>query len=96
MLETLALVLALSAAEQQLPGGCGYPCNHYLHVAEGAAVAMVVSHYYGESTAWKLGLGLAVGAEIVGKLQHKKVISGADIATRALGTGAGIWLYRRF
>jgi len=95
MLEAVALALALAAAEQQMPGNCGYPCNHYLHVAEGAAVAMVVSHYYGEDTAWKVGLGLAVGAELVGRLQGKKMRVD-DIATRALGTGAGIWLYRRF
>ncbi len=95
-LPAIGIALVLAFAEQNIPLHYDYPANHYIHFAEGMAITMAVNHYYGESTAWKVGLGLAVGAEIVGKLQHKKVISGADIATRALGTGAGIWLYRRF
>lgn len=95
MIEALALTLTLAAVEQQAGNGCGYPCNHYVHVAEGAVLAMAVSHYYGESTAWKVGLGFAVGAELVGRMKGK-TIRADDIATRALGTGAGIWLYRQF
>ena len=94
-MEALLFAALLAAAEQQAGSGCGYPCNHYVHVSEGAIVGAAVSHYYGEATAWKVGLGLAVGAELVGRLKGKK-IRADDIATRALGTGAGIWLYRQF
>jgi hypothetical protein len=98
MLEALAFAALLATAEQNINGGrgCGYPCNHYVHVVEGAALAAAVTHYYGESTAWKIGLGFAVGTEVAGKLLHNKKISAADIATRSLGTGAGIWFYKQF
>ena len=64
-------------------------------MAEGAVLGAAVTHYYGESTAWKVGLGFAVGAELVGKLKGKS-IRAADIATRASGAGGGIWLYKQF
>jgi len=95
-MEPLLFAALLAAVEQQASSGCGYPCNHYAHVAEGAVVGAAVSHYYGESTAWKVGLGFAVGAEIAGKVLHGKKMSAADVATRSMGTGAGIWLYRQF
>lgn len=94
-MEAFLIAAAIAAADQQVKG-CGYPCNHYVHGGEGAAVAMVVGHYYGTDTAWKVGIGLAIGAEVVGRLQHGKSISGTDILTRSLGTGAGIWFYRQF
>jgi hypothetical protein len=96
-MEAILLALALAFAEQGASkSGCGYPCNHYVHVAEGAALAAAVTHYYGESTAWKVGLGFAVGTEIAGKVLHGKKMSAADVATRSMGTGAGIWLHRQF
>jgi len=42
-----------------------------------------------------VGLGFAVGAELVGRLKGK-TIRADDIATRALGVGAGIFIYRQF
>lgn len=95
-MEAIVFALLLAAAEQNSSShGCGYPCNHYVHMAEGAVLGAAVTHYYGESTAWKVGLGFAVGAELVGKLKGKS-IRAEDIATRALGTGGGIWLYKQF
>lgn len=95
MIEIIAFSLLIAAAEQKIPGGCGYPCNHYIHVSEGAALGAAVSKFYGEDTAWKVGLGFAVGAELVGKLKGKSIRMD-DIATRSLGVGGGIWLSRSF
>ena len=95
MLEIIALGFALAAVEQSVPSNCGYPCNHYIHAAEGAALGAAISKFYGEETAWKVGIGFAVGAELVGRLKGKSIRMD-DIATRSLGVGAGIWFSRSF
>jgi len=94
-LPALGIALVLAFAEQNIPLHYDYPANHYIHFAEGMAITMAVNYYYGENMAWGVGLGFAVGAELVGRMKGK-TIRADDIATRALGVGAGIFIYRQF
>lgn len=73
----------------------GYPCAHGAHVVTNAAAAYWTTKYYGERAAWTAGISFAVVKELIDR-QNGKAFRGGDVATRVLGTGVGIYLYREF
>jgi hypothetical protein len=93
---TVGMIGVMSLYGQGSTAPCAtYPCAHYAHVGTGAMIGYLFTAYYGPKSALGVGLGLAVGKELMDKRDGKS-FSRTDVVTRLLGTGVGVYIARTF